>query len=453
MGATTREEIVEVFNALDENADRLCELSFDAFTTPERLRAVERLERVTRRLRAPQHVLINQIDAQAGEAELGGTLRSTLADRLRITKAEAGRRIAEAADLGERRALTGEPLPPRLSATAVGQREGLIGDGQVKVIRHFFAQLPAEVDMSTREAAEADLAGKARGYRPDELARYAQRIMDWLNPDGEFSDAERARKRGVTLGRQESDGMSRLSGLVTPELRAAIEAVLAKLAAPGACNPEDEIPVIDATPDEHAVRRDSRSVSQRNHDGFLAGLRGLLASGELGRHKGLPVSIVVTTTLKDLEAAAGKAITGGGTLVPMSDVIRWAGHANHYLAIFDNSKALALYHTKRFASPAQRIMLYARDRGCTKPGCDAPAYHSEVHHLTGWTATRRTDIDDLALACGPDNRLAEKGWTTRTNARGETEWIPPPHLDYGRPRVNTFHHPEKLPARDDDEDD
>jgi len=451
MSSGTREEIVEVFDALDDDMDRLCELSFDVFTTPEGLRALERLERVARRLRSPQHALINQLGAQAGEEELGGKLRSALADRLRITKAEAGRRIDEAADLGERRALTGESLAPQLTATAAAQREGLVGDGHVKVIRSFFAHVPAEVDPSTREAAEADLADKATGYRPDELAKYAQRIMDWLNPDGEFSDEERARKRGITIGKQEFDGMSRITGLVTPELRAAVEAMLAKLAAPGVCNPDDEAPVVDEEPSADAVRRDTRSQAQRNHDGVLAGLRGLLASGELGQHNGLPVSIVVTASLKDLEAAAGKALTGGGTLVPMSDVIRWAGHAHHYLAIFDNGKPLALYHTKRLATPAQRIMLYAKDRGCTKPGCDAPAYHSQVHHVRGWAATRRTDIDDLALACGIDNRLVEKGWTTRTNARGETEWIPPPHLDHGQPRTNTFHHPERF-LRDGDDD-
>ncbi|KAA1251721.1 DUF222 domain-containing protein [Mycobacterium simiae] len=53
-----------------------------------------------------------------------------------------------------------------------------------------------------------------------------------------------------------------------------------------------------------------------------------------------------------------------------------------YLALFDDGKPLALYHAKRLACPAQRIMLYAKDRGCTKPGCDAPAYHSQVHHVT-----------------------------------------------------------------------
>jgi hypothetical protein len=427
-------------------------LSFEVFTTPERLRALERLERAARRLRAPQHALINQLDAQAGEEELGGQLRSALADRLRITTAEAGRRINEAADLGQRRALSGESLAPQLPATATAQRQGLIGDGHVKVIRSFFAHLPAEVDQPTRDAAEADLADKASGYRPDELAKYAQRIMDWLNPDGEFSDAERARKRGITLGRQECDGMSRISGYLTPEARATFEPVLAKLAAPGACNPDDQTPVIDQTPDEDAVNRDTRSQAQRNHDGLLAGLRGLLASGNLGQHNGLPVSIIVTTTLKDLQAAAGKGLTGGGTLLPMSDLIRWASHANHYLAIFDNGKALALYHTKRLATPAQRIMLYAKDRGCTKPGCDAPAYHSQVHHVQGWTTTRRTDINDLALACGIDNRLAEKGWTTRTNAHGDTEWIPPPHLDHGQPRTNPYHHPERFLCDGDDDE-
>jgi Domain of unknown function (DUF222) len=293
MGSSSREEIVEVFDAFESDAELLCELSFDALTTPERLRALERLERVTRRLRAPQHTLINQIGAQAGEEELGDPLPTALANRLHITKAETGRRIHDAEDLGERRALTGEPLAPKLSATASAQRQGLIGDGHVKVIRSFFAHLPAEVDLQTREAADADLADKACDYRPDELAKYAQRVMDWLNPDGELDDEERARKRGITLGKQDYDGMSRLSGLVSPELRAAIEAMLAKLAAPGTCNPDDETPVIDEEPPEDAVRRDTRTGAQRNHDGLLAGLRGLLASGKLVQHNGLPVSIIV----------------------------------------------------------------------------------------------------------------------------------------------------------------
>ncbi|NKE29365.1 DUF222 domain-containing protein, partial [Mycobacterium tuberculosis] len=169
------------------------------------------------------------------------------------------RRIAEAEDLGERRALTGEPLPAQLTATAAAQREGKIGREHIKEIQAFFKELSAAVDLGIREAAEAQLAELATSRRPDHLHGLATQLMDWLHPDGNFSDQERARKRGITMGKQEFDGMSRISGLLTPELRATIEAVLAKLAAPGACNPDDQTPVVDDTPDADAVRRDTRS--------------------------------------------------------------------------------------------------------------------------------------------------------------------------------------------------
>jgi hypothetical protein len=179
----------------------------------------------------------------------------------------------------------------------------------------------------------------------------------------------------------------------------------------------------------------------------------VLASGELGQHNGLPASIVVTTTLRELEMGCGKVLTGGGTLLPMKDVIRLSRDAYHYLAIFDKGRAIGLYHTKRPASPGQRIVLYAKDRGCSHPGCDVPGYYCEVHHVTDYAACRTTDINDLTLACGSHHRLVKpNGWTTRKCANGDTEWLPPPHLDHNRPRTNTFHHPEKLLRNNDNED-
>ncbi len=455
MSSGSREEIVTVFDELEADMDRACALSFDALTTPELLTFLERCETVRRRLPAIEHGLINQTAEQSDSTELGGKLPSALADRLRITRAEANRRIAEAADLGQRRALTGQPLPPLLTSTAEAQRAGRIGGAHVRVIREFVHRLPSAVDIETREKAEAHLAKLATRFRPEQVAKLADRLTDCLNPDGNYTDEDRARRRGLTLGKQDIDGMSRLSGWLTPEARAAFEAVAAKLAAPGMCNPEDQTAVVDDAPSEDAVQRDTRSPAQRNHDGLNAALRAVLASGKLGQHNGLPASIIVTTTLKDLEAAAGKGLTGGGTLLPMSDVIRLARHARHYLAIFDKGKALALYHTKRLASPGQRIVLYAKDRGCSHPGCDVPGYYCEVHHVINYANCHTTDVNELTFGCGGHHPLAERGWTTRKNANGDTEWIPPPHLDSGlfggQPRTNTFHHPEKLLA-DDEED-
>jgi hypothetical protein len=54
---------------------------------------------------------------------------------------------------------------------------------------------------------------------------------------------------------------------------------------------------------------------------------------------------------------------------------------------------------------------------------------------------------------GRSSRLLQPGGrTTRKNTKGDTEWIPPSHLDCGQQRINTFHHPEKL-LRDDGGDD
>ncbi|MFW3115656.1 hypothetical protein MHAE_17997, partial [Mycobacterium haemophilum DSM 44634] len=206
---------------------------------------------------------------------------------------------------------------------------------------------------------------------------------------------------------------------------------------------------------QDAIERDTRSPAQRNYDALTAALRALLASGKLGQHNGLPASIIVSTTLAELEATAGTGLTGGGSILPMSDVIRLARHARHYLAIFDKGKALALYHTKRLASPGQRIVLYAKERGCSAPGCTVPGYYCEVHHVTDYAQCRSTDINNLTFGCGPQHRLLQPGgWTTRKNTHGDTEWIPPPHLDHGQPRTNTFWHPEKLlRTGDDDRDD
>jgi hypothetical protein len=453
MFSSSRAEIAAAFDALHTARARVNGLSFDALTTPERLAYLEQLERDARRAPVASHTLINQIGEQADENALGGRLPAVLAARLRISRGEARRRVAEAAELGPRRALTGEALPPLLTATATAQRQGRIGVEHVKIIRGFLHRLPGFVDLATREHVHADLADKAAQFGPDELAQLATHAMDCIHPDGDYTDADRARRRGVWLDRQGADGMSRLSGYLTPETRATLEAVWAKLAAPGMCNPDDQTPAVDGAASEEQARRDLRSEAQRHHDALNAALRGLLASGNLGQHNGLPATIIATTTLKELEAAAGTALTGGGTILPMSDVIRLARHAHHYLAVFDNGRALALYHTKRLASPGQRIVLYARDRGCTRPGCTVSGYQCEVHHTESWVTTHHTDVNKLTFACGADHPLVEPGgYTTHTRHNGQTEWIPPAHLDHGQPRTNPYHHPERMLRQQDDED-
>ncbi|OSC18223.1 hypothetical protein B8W69_29470, partial [Mycobacterium vulneris] len=342
MSSSDQQDVDAVFDALDAAWDRACALNFDALSAQQQLAVLVRCEKQRRRIPAVEHPLINSLARQAPCLELGGTLVHALAEATLISRTEASRRIKEARDLGPRHGLTGEPIPPALAATAAAQREGTLGAAQVAVIRKFYHRLPGWVDLATREQAEAQLAEFGTQFRPEQLADLARGMADVLNPDGTFTDEDRARQRGLTLGNQHADGMSALRGWLTPEARATLEAVLAKLAAPGMCNPLDDIPCVDGAPSQEAIERDPRSAGHRNHDALNAALRALLASGELGQHNGLPASIVVTTTLAELESAAGRGLTGGGTILPMSDVIRLARHAHHYLAIFDKDKALAL---------------------------------------------------------------------------------------------------------------
>ena len=452
-GVVDREALSGALDALDAVVDKVAEFNCEALVTREQLALLERFERHRRRIPSLEHPLINALGRQATPAELGGTLSHAIAEATLISRAESSRRIKEAADLGPRHGLTGEPLAPVLAATAAAQCEGKLGAGQVAVIRRFYQQLPGWIDAATREQVEAKLAAEGSQFRPEQLAGLADTLADCLNPDGNYTDEDRARRRGLTLGNQQSDGMSELRGLITPELRATLEAALAKLAAPGMCNPDDDTACVDGPSTQDAIDRDARSAAQRNHDALNAALRALLASGKLGQHNGLPASIIVTTTLAELEAAAGRALTGGGSILPMSDVIRLSRHARHYLAIFDKGKALALYHTKRLASPAQRIVLYAKDRGCTAPGCTVPGYYSEVHHVVGYAICRCTDVNNLTLGCPTQHHVVQPGgWSTRKNSRGDTEWIPPPHHDRGQPRINTYWHPEKLLRREDEDD-
>jgi hypothetical protein len=425
--------ISPALDTLDAAVLAIGELDFAGVDATIRLETLERLETARRLLAVPGHDLIAGL-ADDDPAELGGPVHKVIADWLRITCADVRRRLRDAEQLNPRLTLTGEVLPPELPATAQAWRDGMLDPRHVTVIQTFLRELPGGTPPDTVARAERFLAEQATSLRPDQLEKVANRCAVLINPDGKFSDHDRARRRGFTWSPQRSDGMSIGRLVASPELRANLDAWLARFAAPGVENPSS------------TGESDIRSHAQRQHDALNILVRGQLGDPKLGLHNGLPVTVVVTTTLQELSAASGHAVTGGGTVLPMRDLIRMAGRAHHYLAVFDEHESRPLYlgRARRIASADQRLVLYAKDRGCTAPGCDVPAYWTEVHHTDEWARGGLTDIDKLTLACKGDHKLAEKGWRTIAMGDDGTRWIPPPHLDRGRRRTNSYHHPEKF---------
>ncbi len=447
--AAAREVICAALDAIDTAHDMLRETSTDLVGNDFRVEMAERLETQERTNRGLMYRIFGELaDPPDGQGSIAA-VRDALWKRLRITPREITRRCRLAVRIRPRRSLTGAEIPPELPALADAVESGTLGEDHIRVICRAVDVLPGSVPPDKVAGTEAALVDHATRVDAGIVAKLGQRIADYLNPDGLFSDEDRARRRGLTLGRQGPDGMSKLSGLLDPQARALFEAVIAAVR-PGRHQPDEADPAAG----------DPRTPAQRRHDAFKLAMATAIASGKLGTHRGHPVTVVVTTTLAELNQALHAitdptipmpppARTGGGSRMPMRDLIAMAANAIHYLAVFDDHTGRPLYlgRQKRIATADQRLICYARDRGCTSPDCLAPGYHCEVHHADPWAAGGRTNADRLFFACGPHHTDTSEGrqhtTVTDTGRLGWTDGTSPP-------QINHAHHPEELLRGDPD---
>ncbi|MGW0024367.1 DUF222 domain-containing protein [Rhodococcus sp. NPDC003383] len=447
-------------SALDAAVDGLLEDDLTGLSNDDLVEFFQRFETVLRKATAVGHRAIVEATERTIPGHLGcRSVNDFLVGTLRISAADAARRVKGAKKVGTWHSLDGEDLEPELPATAAAARSGAIGPDHVAAVAKTMRKVPRTVGFDEITVAEQILADAACSVTPDDLVKLGAHLLAYLNPDGDVPDEkERKRRRGLRIGKQRVDLMTPISGLIDPETRALLEPVLAKLARPGMNNPDDpespsgdvESETLDRDALAKAAARDTRTAVQRNHDGLKVALRQILSSGVLGSHRGLPVTAILTMTVKQLEDATGVVTTASGGLVPIRDALRMAETAHPVLAIFDHhGRPLHLGRAKRLASADQRLALIAASGGCTRPGCDAPATLTAVHHVTEWRDGGPTDITNEDLACDACHALVHDGpggWQTRVASAnsehpGRTEWIPPPHIDpEQKPRVNHRHH-------------
>jgi hypothetical protein len=456
-----QDEIGAALDAVDAGYARLHAACSDSVGNAFRVQVADRLERQHRVNRAHMYRFFGElIEPPDGpddpDLPAGTVISKLLWQRLRITSADIKRRIAVAARIRPRRSLTGPLLPPELPELAAAVENGDIDEGHIDAICRGVDELPSALHHK-KDTAERILVGHAKEQDAGFVAKLACAIAAELNPDTVFDEQDRRRRSGMKLGPQRADGMSYFSGWVDPETRAYIETADAAVK-PGRHQPDPDAtvdlpePAADA---EHVeVELDTRNARQRLHDAIKLGMRAGIASGAFGQHRGLPVTVIATTTLADLDRAAHAindptipmpppARTGGGSAIPMRDLLRMAANAIHYLAVFDDHSNRPLYlgRTKRIASADQRIICYARDRGCTRPGCTEPGYHCEVNHDPPWSAGGQTDADCLFFDCGPDHTLISKGLLqTKITDTGRLAYTD----GTGPPEINLAHHPNEL---------
>ncbi|MFE5285510.1 DUF222 domain-containing protein [Nocardia sp. NPDC056611] len=242
-----------------------------------------------------EHKMIREVENR-GLPEKAGVKRTSkyLEQTLRIGHAEASARVRAAELLGLRQE-AGRVAEPWLAWTAAFQEMGLVSVDSARAIAKIVNRIPTKVDADTRDRAEFQLAHFAATSTPDDLPKVGDRLLGYLDPDGRLTDD--AESPWTTEGLDDEA----LAGL------------------------------------ERAARRDTRTAAQRNHDALVAFLRPEMGPANVGQHRGLPVSTIITMSLAEVEAAAGVATTASGGTVPLEQALQLAQKSKPFLAIFDHA--------------------------------------------------------------------------------------------------------------------
>ncbi|GAA3032345.1 HNH endonuclease signature motif containing protein [Gordonia defluvii] len=472
MAVTSAEDTPEVGPAWPDSARALARLidvatvklaatSLGLASDGDVLDVVTTMETMRRRLDGVLAALVVEVsDRELFRVSGHTTVKRFYAQELRLGAGEAKRRLEVAESIAPMMAMTGQKLPPKREALADAVAQGKISAEHIHEIEAIMAAVPHSASVEEVETAVTIMAEAAKEMAPAELRPVGQRLLGHLDPDGELSDdTDRRRQRGVTIGRQDSQLLSKLSGVLTPALRAKIEVILHSWAAPGINNPDDEKPIAALADDAgtdgreqlaEAVSRDTRSPAQRNHDALETMCDWILGHQGLGRPDRIPAQLVITIDEHDLAARAGASLTSTGTLVPTVDLVELAADAVPWLVVFQHASRVIVDFARgrRIASFAQRLALFGKDRGCTRPGCTEPFSRTQAHHAQlDFAKGGLTNLADLGSACGPDNRNVGTGpgqWDTAIidggPDAGRTGWR---RAGTGRPfRANPVHHPQ-----------
>jgi len=417
--------VAAALGQLSATVDTLTGLDLTRLHRDDLLELLRGLETQRRRLPVVDHALVAELDQRRVAGELAARdTKTLLRDVLRLTPHQAGARYDAAIDLGPRRGLTGEALPPLLPVVAAGQADGVLSAEHAKVITGVVEQIRSTEQVA---AVEERLVAEAARFDPSVLARIGRHLLDWINPDGaEDRDAQHERRRHATLTCRR-DGSGDLRARLTPAALAQWQAVLDPLAAP---RPSD------------ADGPDPRTPGQRVHDALADAAARLLASDDLPPSGGTPATVLLTMSLDQLETRTGQVTTAHGGTVSVTEALRLADQATVIPVVLDSTGILAYGQARRTATTGQRFALAARDKGCCFPGCDAPPSWTQVHHILPWALGGGTDLDNECLLCGWHHREHEKrGWQV-TMKDGRPWWTPPAHIDPTRtPIRNTIHDP------------
>ncbi len=169
------------------------------------------------------------------------------------------------------------------------------------------------------------------------------------------------------------------------------------------------------------------TTGQRMADALVELLCGQPTKDKDQKRKGGQQSVLVLVASFDpITQQIHNAGLGDGTPLPVEAVKDLACQARILPTIFDSrGQVLWAGTSRRLATPAQRMSLVARDRGCV--GCGADPAWCQAHHIIPWAADGPTDIDNLCLLCSRcHHRVHDEGWQIQQSPDRQHVLQPPP---------------------------
>ncbi|APF41066.1 hypothetical protein BHE16_08725 [Neomicrococcus aestuarii] len=418
-------------------------------------------------------------DAQAsgqGTRLRAKTPEERLADRLGVTKSEIRRRVALADALQGGVDEDGTPLEPKYPVVAELFNQGgtslSVASTMVRELDKVSVLIEATPELdspSVKQEMEAALVHAQHHGGAPLVSTVSKNWLNRLNTKNLQPTPELARQfQGLHLiGRKY--GLNHGEFFLDDEQWATVVAGSSFEANPriktassgqdtiaGACSDQ----LFDDTAcgsvhqqDDSVVKelKDTRTRPQKLADGLVRTIQAGLSTNKLPWNGGLRPQVMVSIDSETLQGriASQKTFQSHSAQVGPIDpglIRRIACNADLLPIVLNGEgRVLDVGAPQRLFTAEQRKVLYARDLGCTAPGCTVPAHGCEAHHVQEWSKGGPTTIENGALVCHYHHKLVHDTPWLIDMSRGVPHWIPPKAVDpEQKPRRNFHFHPEHI---------
>lgn len=357
-----------------------------------------------------------------------------------------------------------EQFMPHLAALT---RDGHAGQYAVAKVDRAVKSLPRKFQAEAAKSSDEYVAKLIAQGGPNSVDSLGLHLRRLVGAD-DYDDSDRARMRGITVGKQGPDGMSHIRGKITPRFAAGLQRLFADHSKAGDLADRmlgETGSDSDGGGSGFDASTDPRSPEQRRHDALEAALfagfcrepgdhaEEYMSDGATSDHStatpavnsnGLvprrgSTTLVAVTSLEELLQGKGDAFTDGGIHCSLESLIEGVDCRDLYLQILDfEGQTLHLGRSRRLGALSQYLALLGEERISTAPGTSAPAAFCDIHHIRSWESGGETNLDNLTLvdkhvhSTTDDKRIRNDRWRSYPQYKDADAAIG----DFGEPKIS-----------------